>query len=56
MSLAAGTRIGVYEIRDSLGAGEMGEVSRAGYYISALVRELVEGRRWRTAATNSLRL
>jgi hypothetical protein len=56
MSLAAGTRIGVYEIRDSLGAGGMGEVSRAGHYISALVMELVEGPTLRTAATTSLRL
>ncbi len=29
MSLAAGTRIGSYEVLGSLGAGGMGEVSRA---------------------------
>jgi hypothetical protein len=29
MSLSPGARIGAYEIRDSLGAGGMGEVFRA---------------------------
>ena len=29
MSLTAGTRLGTYEIKDSLGAGGMGEVYRA---------------------------